>query len=483
MERAGSGATVLAQALVLLSAKDADAPDLPGLCTVSKDDPGDDGGLQIGIEASEQRGALWCDRPYAVGNPSVDWMVARVARNWKAGADCTQVMNEPNLTDVEHWQGGPGAYADYHRAVADRTPGAVTLYAPMSPGVPGWEEWVALDRTAYAVHCYGGLSELRRITQWYLDNTQGELWITETNPGAGNTFDLDAWATTDLRPFLDWCSQFDRITLVAYFSHRWDQSPTLPSSIDAAGTRVETVLRTWRAPEVAMPDIVLSVPNGVALAHPDNYQTGPRPRTLGVVLHTTRGNASSQAREYAATVSWFQNPAAGVSAHLIVGPTSVTRSVHDADAAWHCRAANADHLGIEITQPKATDPISDFQYAAAAEACRKWSQVYGFPLERVMTQTRPGLVGHEDTESGRLDGKTDPGNLFRWDYFIRLCKEGTTVPDTEKQLEDIVWGLGDQLQKVGPRYDALGDPHRAAYCRTQGEALKEFVNTALKQQK
>jgi len=243
----------LAPALVLLSDRDTDAPDLPGVCTVSKDDVGDHGAYALGCLAA-LRGALWVDRPYYTGNPSVEWMVAKAERVIAAGGYC-QVGNEPNHPD-ERWEGGPRAYADFFGQVAARVSAPERLlHAPLSPGFDGWRAWIDQGYTArlYAVHAYGSAEQMQEVVQWYLDRVAGDLFVSECNPGAGNVFDLNAWAGGPFKSFLDWCAPTPRLRLVAYFAHSWDQSPRLPSSIDARGTAVVDVLRTWRPPAAASP--------------------------------------------------------------------------------------------------------------------------------------------------------------------------------------------------------------------------------------
>ena len=234
------------QGLVLLSQNDADAPDLPAVCTVSKDDEWDDGGLQLGAAAASA-GALWSDRPYFTGNPTAAWLLARIDRALNLGAASCQVGNELNL-DLEDWQGGSASYDALYAELRAARPEATLLYQPPSPGVAGWQEWVKRDEPDYGVHAYGTSGQMRDVVQWYLDNTAGELWVTELNPGAGNTFDLDAWAGAELVPFLDWCATEPRVRLAAYFAWSWDQSASLPSSIDAKGTAVEAVLDAWVPP-------------------------------------------------------------------------------------------------------------------------------------------------------------------------------------------------------------------------------------------
>ena len=70
----------------------------------------------------------------------------------------------------------------------------------------------------------------------------GQLYVTECNFGAGNVVDVDVWAWSELAPFLDWCNLQPRVVMAAYFAWRWDQSSTLPTSLDANGTAITSVL-------------------------------------------------------------------------------------------------------------------------------------------------------------------------------------------------------------------------------------------------
>lgn len=237
---------MLAQGFVILSAYDGDAPAVPGIATVSKDDAWDDGGLALGAAAAAA-GAVWSDRPYATGNPSVGWLLERIDRAIGAGAASCQILNELNLP-LEGWIGGPEAYAELYAELRLARPEAVLLYAPPSPGVPAWEEWVSPSAPAYGVHAYGSFDQMRQVVQWYLAHTAGELWLTEVNFGAGNAVDVDAWAEGELAPFLDWAAAEPRVRMVAYFAWRWNESATLPTSVDAAGTAIETVIRDWIPP-------------------------------------------------------------------------------------------------------------------------------------------------------------------------------------------------------------------------------------------
>lgn len=243
---------MLKQGLVLLSDEDADAPPLPAVATVSKDDAWDHGAYDIGA-ADAALGKLWVDRPYFTGNPSVDWMVAKCDRVTDAGG-YAQLGNEANLTDVEHWIGGPAAWDDFYWAVFDRVKAPERLLAmPPSPGLPGWEEWVTpVGGGPHAVHAYGTVDQMRGIVEWYIANTSGDLFVTECNFGAGNEVSVDRWADDHLVPFLDWLATQPRVRFCSYFAWRWRGAPPMPTTVDAAGTRVEAVLRAWRPPEEPM---------------------------------------------------------------------------------------------------------------------------------------------------------------------------------------------------------------------------------------
>lgn len=230
-------------ALVLLSDYDTDAPDLGGICTVSKPDAWDNGGWHLGVTAA-QRGALWCDRPYWTGNPS-PWVIAdRGRKAVEAGAAAVQAGNEIDLPE-ERWQGGIDAYCKFWDDLHVAAPAVPWLWQPPGGGanlavwVPGW------PGVNYALHVYGSYLEMRDRVEWYLEYTDGDLFVTECNPGAGQVFDLNAWARNDLTWFLDWCSKQPRVKLVAYFAYAWDQSPKLPVSVDAKGTAVIDVLQAW----------------------------------------------------------------------------------------------------------------------------------------------------------------------------------------------------------------------------------------------
>ena len=88
----------------------------------------------------------------------------------------------------------------------------------------------------------------------------------------------------------------------------------------------------------------------------------------GIVLHDTAGRLDGNT-----SVSWFQNPAAKASAHLVVHRNgNVTQMVKFNDKAWHAgtsslngrKGVNDFSIGIEIVNPGKLEPLGNGRYAA-----------------------------------------------------------------------------------------------------------------------
>jgi hypothetical protein len=159
-----------------------------------------------------------------------------------------------------------------------------------------------------------------------------------------------------------------------------------------------------------------------------------------VFIHSTRGGTSSLQADYEATVNFasHQNPT-GEGPHFVVGPTSVTRMIHDDDECYNQTVDNPLFCGVEVAQPTYMTRYVDFQYQATADICARWSIKYEFPAVYLGKQytsivRRRGILGHEDAYSGWSRGKSDPGPMWNWAYFMGLVdariKELTVPPVT-----------------------------------------------------
>lgn len=423
-------------------------------------------------------------------------------------------VNEAHQTDPDDIVRLADYSAQFVRLAADQGfKTAVGIFGEGNPSDLGW--WprfypalrAAREHGGYlALHEYGipslgfedwHLLRHRRVWRVLPDGLKVPILVTECGIDGGieGRREVGWRGYMDARAYADWLRRYRQELAADAYVHgaqvflcgsgdQW-RSFDLGDEVDLRPVFTEPVAgpARWTPPEEStVADIALSVPTRVSLASPDNYQKGPRARTIGVVVHATRGGGRPE-NEFSSTIAWFSNPDAGVSAHLVVGYTpfdEVARCVHDDDVAWHARTANATHLGIEICQAKIGDPFTPFQYEAAAEAVRLWAAKYAFPVRRVKTITQPGLVGHEDTEPGKQDGKTDPGPLFDWDRFIKLAG-GAPVPTTPTEvnaLRDKTYALAHQLRALKPAWQAAGYPQTAEGIDAAANAAERFVSTS-----
>lgn len=154
---------------------------------------------------------------------------------------------------------------------------------------------------------------------------------------------------------------------------------------------------------------------------------GARSSTRGIVIHSTRSGASSNSleTEYQGTVNYCSRPNSNRNScpHFVVGPSKICRMVHDADQAWHARVLNATHLGIEVAQPTDNYAFVENEYRFTAMICALWCIKYNIPPQHVTDESQRGIIGHEETLGGKVEGKSDPGHMWNWSHFIDLVKQ------------------------------------------------------------
>jgi len=140
-------------------------------------------------------------------------------------------------------------------------------------------------------------------------------------------------------------------------------------------------------------------------ANAANYATGRTAAISQVIIHVTEGS-------YAGSISWFQDPAAEVSAHYVVRSSDgeITQMVRDADTAWHARSGNASGLGIEH-EGYVDDPswFTDAMYRSSAALTKHLCDVHGIPKDRAH------IVGHSEVPG---NDHTDPGPNWNWDTYM-----------------------------------------------------------------
>jgi N-acetyl-anhydromuramyl-L-alanine amidase AmpD len=165
-----------------------------------------------------------------------------------------------------------------------------------------------------------------------------------------------------------------------------------------------------------------------AAAATGNYYAGNRPTDgngiTTIVLHTTEGNAASDA------VSIFQNPSSGNSAHYIVDATgAVTQLVPLESAAIHAanKSINLHSVGIEnvgfaggasASANTAGTWIAQPEYLTDAALVSYVAAKYNIPLDR------DHILGHDDAAYALTSTvgsqHWDPGAYFDWSYFLSL---------------------------------------------------------------
>ncbi len=132
------------------------------------------------------------------------------------------------------------------------------------------------------------------------------------------------------------------------------------------------------------------------------------------MLHATHGQGRTLEEEFAGTLAWFANPASEVSAHVVIAADGTLAYCVPSDRqAWHARAYNATHLGIEFVKRdpgKYQDVLTQAQYKTAAWWLVVRSLQYGFPLDNVT------LPEHRDIQSDKIDigAGFDRAALMEW---------------------------------------------------------------------
>ncbi|MEU1589553.1 N-acetylmuramoyl-L-alanine amidase [Micromonospora sp. NPDC005710] len=185
-------------------------------------------------------------------------------------------------------------------------------------------------------------------------------------------------------------------------------------------------------------------------AYGGNYQAGRSSRITTVVVHVTQGS-------YAGTVSWFQNPSAGVSAHYVVKSSNgeITQMVREGDTAYHARSANPYAVGIEhegfVDNPAW---FTDAMYRSSAALTRYLCEKYGLP------KSRTAIKGHNELPG---NDHTDPGPNWNWNYYISLVNAGG--------------GTGGRYLAGSPT-DFTGDGRDDVVAFTQGSLNDVYVATS-----
>lgn len=164
-----------------------------------------------------------------------------------------------------------------------------------------------------------------------------------------------------------------------------------------------------------------------AAADPSNYSSRSGTVITHVTIHTMQGS-------YAGAISWFQNPAANVSAHynMRASDGQITQSVCEIDKAWHVSNSNPYAVGIEH-EGYIDDPTwyTSVMYQKSAVLTKDIAARNGIPIIR--TYDKNGDVGVNSISDGcfKIKGHqhfpsqthVDPGPYWDWNRYYDLIND------------------------------------------------------------
>jgi len=194
---------------------------------------------------------------------------------------------------------------------------------------------------------------------------------------------------------------------------------------------------------------------------PNHYKGWTEGPPRAVIIHSTRSTVASKTdvQELQSTINWFMTVNSQASSHWVVSELERVRIVEDKYPAWHAVEHSWEAYGIEITQPTSDRPYKEGHYQNLVKVCLPYVQA-GIPVIHLPSfnygDTQRGFVGHEETQQGRRDGKSDPGSQFDWTKFISmLTMEADMTPEQLQllmALKEAMFGSGAQVEG---RYDRI----------------------------
>lgn len=143
-----------------------------------------------------------------------------------------------------------------------------------------------------------------------------------------------------------------------------------------------------------------------------------------VIIHGTRSGKSMNPSEFIGTLNYMEQKYTTSSQWVISRKGEKARVVPNNKQAHHAGVDNDNTWGVELEQGAEQDGFTQLELNALVEVCRdEYMADYDVPPVRVLSSSAPGFVGHQDTQQGRASGKSDPGVLFPWEWFINELKK------------------------------------------------------------
>jgi hypothetical protein len=158
-----------------------------------------------------------------------------------------------------------------------------------------------------------------------------------------------------------------------------------------------------------------------------------RPRAIAI--HTTESHDRQGRSDVNGIVSWFNNPAAEASSHIIIDAEGYsTQCVPDTMKAWTIGNFNPWTLNIELIGWASTPRWRWLKRTSQLKKCAKyiayWAHKYDIPVRRGDLDSlrgsphvaRTGVVTHYDATNAGFGTHTDPGKGFPMDRLLRYAR-------------------------------------------------------------
>jgi len=213
-----------------------------------------------------------------------------------------------------------------------------------------------------------------------------------------------------------------------------------------------------------VPDIVRLSPNVNDEPMPASCRT--------VIIHCTRSGTSMNPTEFTGTLNYMAQPGTA-SSQLVIGrkANQIARVVPDNRQAHHAQEDNDNAWGIEVEQGAENDGFTAVQLSQLVTACKHYRDEFGVPVRHASNSTEGGFIGHQETVQGRRNGKSDPGHLFPWEWFLselapapapspRVWVYGNEVAGCEVRGQQLFyWHNGVEVDAVGDYEGAFPGAH------------------------
>lgn len=161
-----------------------------------------------------------------------------------------------------------------------------------------------------------------------------------------------------------------------------------------------------------------------------NYTASSRPSSYSintVVIHKVEGSAAGAA-------SWFQNCAAGASAHYAFNNSTgyCYQCVSESDIAWHAGwwDTNLHSVGIEHGGYTASNDVATVCYDESAIETKSCIVYYGVPYDRNHIIGHYQVPGCSSGTGGGTGCHTDPGAYWNWTYYMTKCNPSPSTAQT-----------------------------------------------------